>query len=187
MQHLNANVQVKNTTDKQIATVSVFHKYDKVKNRHTWIGPLKDNESTDTSMTVQYETGFGGTSKDWWYASWQYVGESKVYYTDPKNGQDFFSLFTDIVDDVNLAIETVALAEGDELAAIDIAKTASDMMINAIKNGDGGLKQCNLELDDANTVVIVSIDSENKVKFGIRSGSCSTGSSTHTSKALVAQ
>lgn len=176
-----ANVQVTNDSGKQISTVSVYHKYDSFKNKNSWIQFLNNGDTTDDSMEVKYKTGFGGTSKDWWYIAWQYSGENKVYYTDPENGQYFFSFFSDIKDDIDLAINAVAAAEGDEEALDTIEQTATDMMINALKNGDGGLKQCNLESSDANKVVTIKIESNNHVHIGIHSGSCSTGSSTHTS------
>jgi hypothetical protein len=95
MAHI-ANVVISNNTQKQLATVSVFHKSDEYRNRYTWHDPINSSDSTETSMAIKYETGFDGASKYWWYVTWQYVGESKVYYTEPKSGQNFFSLFTDI-------------------------------------------------------------------------------------------
>jgi hypothetical protein len=176
-----ANVQIHNDTKKQISTVAVYHKYDDFKDRNRWDGFLNQGNSTDNLMEVNYKTGFGGTSKDWWYVTWQYSGENKVYYTDPENGQNFFSFFKNIKDDIDLAIDSVEDAEGDEEALAKIEKTATAMMIENIKNGDGGLKQCNLESKDANKPVLITINSDNTVHFGIHSGSCDTGSSTHIS------
>ncbi|WP_087024626.1 hypothetical protein [Thaumasiovibrio subtropicus] len=80
MKHHHACVRVQNSKDntRTIATVSVYHKYNHDRERQTWKGFLKPGSSTEPTLEVSYETGFGGTSKDWWYVTWQYQGQGGI-------------------------------------------------------------------------------------------------------------
>ena len=80
-----ATVVVRNETGGDVVTIHVGHKYsDNFKNQKDFACVLKNDETTPSSnkLTVEYNTGFGTTGRDWWYDGFL-MADGSFYQSNP--------------------------------------------------------------------------------------------------------
>ena len=174
-------VQIVNNTGRTLLSVSIAHKYsDNYKNEHTW--ELIKNQETSSTTTVDYNTGFGTTGRDWWLVTWV-DNKGNTYMTDPKNFQDVLNFFEKITNSIAEPLVTLgtAVATGSPepstktlAAAAAVVGGLTTSLLNT--EGTAGFKQHILRAEDEGRPTKIIIKEDNKVEFNSKSGISKTGS-----------
>lgn len=120
--------KVLNKTPNAISGLSISHKYSDVyKNQFDWEGTVPAGKISSEAMTVEYNTGFGTTGRDWWQVTYHRdqpgsvrPNEVKMWYTDPTN-------FRDIIDFLEKAAPSLIQT------AINVAKGSNPQLLPAAK------------------------------------------------------
>lgn len=148
----SAYVTVRNNTPNPIRAVTVLHKYsNNYKHRGDW-DIIQTSNTSDSKLTVEYNTGFFTTGRDWWLVTWQNEDKTWFYYSDPKNLRRIFDTIEGI-------------SPGNRLKSLFNSESTT------------GFKQHILRKEDANQVTEIIINKDNTITFHSRSGDSSTGSS----------
>lgn len=179
MSHKTAKVSVRNETEKTLRSVHVLHKYsDDYKNKMDW-GRTPAGDSTSPELQVDYTTGVLTTGRDWWVVTWEYEGDDKVYYTDPKNLRGFMD-FLEKVGNVSIRAALAAAAAAESAGTATAAGAAAGAVITTMlfnNEGTSGFKQHILRNEDAGKLTTIVIRKNNTVVWKSHSGSSETGSS----------
>jgi len=194
-----ANVIVKNQTGGDLLTVHVCHKYsDNYKHQKDFAGILQNGQSTNETMRVEYNTGFGTTGRDWWYVAFT-MADGSFYMSNPGNCREFIDGFEKVgkgalnVIGGLCAVQTPAIgmqayqassagysmlgsAYGAYAGAVGVASAIGLVVANCMMNTEStaGFKQHILRAEDAgkNTEIIIT---KEQIKFESRSGTSTTG------------
>ena len=153
-----AKVSIFNKTDKEIVFARVVHKYsNKRRDDLIWQAPrtsIKPGKGKFADKAGQryarYITGALTTGKDWWFVTWIYKGDDKIYYSNPNN----FRGAIDVLEKVThiaapLAVDAAAaaaaagctVATGGGCAPVALVGTAgaiygSGKLADALFNGE---------------------------------------------------
>lgn len=185
--HRHAQVQVQNNTPRNVVAVSLVHKYsNNYKNDKQWpiIHPYSNSEDT---LTVDYNTGFTTTGRDWWLLTWYSQDLQTQYFTNPSNFREIFDALDKVAPTaIQAAAGSVAALITSETgpgaavaaaAATALAKETTDRLFNS--EGTAGFKQHILRSEDANIVTSITINDNGTVTFRSKSG---TSTTVYTSK-----
>jgi len=224
-----AQAEVSNRTGKDIAFLRIEHKYSS--DFIIWLdaaylldgttsgnffqkqcftdqdGSLLEVSAQTALCEITYNTGFGTTGRDWWRVSWSYVGDDKVYFTDPNN----FRSQIDLLEKYSVPLVSMAAATAGVVAgAACTAATAGACgplvaagigglavvyggAITAItaestsSNSTAGFKQHILEDEDEGKTTRIVLNKDGTVVFTSSSGSSETVYSSKTPTPLDAQ
>lgn len=177
-----ARVAVVNNTLEPIVAVSVLHKYSDVYNdRHEWpvIGPGKSSEGT---MTVNYNTGWSTTGKDWWLIVWYSKDLKTRWYSNANNYRAIFDKLEEISPAAIryaatglAALLTSGTGPGAVMAgaaANRLASSTTDRLFNS--ESTDGFKQHMLRVEDAGKLTEIVINRDKTITFKSRSGMSET-------------
>ncbi|WP_087019108.1 hypothetical protein [Thaumasiovibrio subtropicus] len=158
-----AKARIENKTGKDIKIATLNHKYsDDYHNQETF-GLIKDGDVSG-NLTVEYNTGFGTTGRDWWLVTWQYDEES-VYYTDPNN-------FRGAIDYLERQVNSVI---SDNKDIPDELKPAVELASSALNSeSTKGFKQHILRSEDEGKVVRIVLYKDGTVTIKSESGKSHT-------------
>lgn len=172
---------VQNSTDQPIFAVSLVHKYsDNYKNSKEW-AVIKPGETAAEALTVEYNTGFGTTGRDWWLISWYNADMTVQYVSAPNN----FRGIIDVLETIAPAVVGGAAAAAAILVDAASASTtkAATAALVAIANkttekltndeSTVGFKQHIVRSEDEGNVTKVIIGSD--ISFNSESGVSNTG------------
>lgn len=187
--HRRARVQVWNATGGVLNYVRVFHKYSDVyRNEQEW-RHVPTGSVANGSMTVDYNTGFGTTGKDWWLVVWaseRGTSSASLRYTDPQNGRAFIDGLEMVWKEVTpvvmaAAVGTACFAAGCGPAAPFAAMAGaavSSQVFGRMMNSEStaGFKQHILRSEDARGTTTIEIRGDGSVAFVSPSGRSTTGS-----------
>lgn len=179
MAHKTAKVCVQNDTGKTLRSVSVLHKYSNdYKNKKDW-GRVSEGKSTPPDLIVDYTTGAFTTGRDWWVVTWEYEGDNKVYFTDPKNLRGFMD-WLEKVGNVAIKAALAAAAAAESAGTATAAGASAGAVVTELlfnNESTSGFKQHILRDEDAGKVTKIIINKNNKVEWKSPSGKSKTGSS----------
>lgn len=184
--HQTAQVVVLNKTGRALRYVNILHKYsDNYRNTREWgVGadsPAPRPSEASSAMSVDYNTGFLTTGRDWWLVTWQFEGERKFYYTNPDN---FRSIIDFLEAPVKALVDKALDAIGEEYPGLsDAGKIIVNLAFNT--ESTAGLKQHILRDEDAGRVTQILINADNTVEWHSPSGTSSTVSGVYGDLGVV--
>lgn len=148
-----AYVSVRNDTPNPVAGVTVIHKYsNNYKHRGDW-DVILPGHTSDTRLTVEYNTGAFTTGKDWWLVTLFNQDKTRFYYSDPKN----WRWALDLVEGISAKDEVTSMFNSESSV---------------------GFKQHILRNEDAGEVTEIVINADNTITFRSNSGVSTTGISS---------
>ncbi|GEM77551.1 hypothetical protein [Vibrio sagamiensis] len=158
-----AKAQIVNETGRAIKVATLNHKYSDNYKNHKTFGSIPDGEASDF-LSVEYNTGFGTTGRDWWLATWQY-DEKEVFFTNPNNFRAAFDWAEGQVNSLFASVKDIP----DELTpAVNIASKAFN------SESTKGFKQHILRSEDSGKVVKITLKKDGKVVITSPSGKSET-------------
>jgi len=207
----NATISLVNKTKKRIVYAEVVHKYsNEYSERYVWtrgegkrfrngLRPNKQRapvfgesgscKSFEDCETVTYHTGALTTGRDWWFMTWAYEDDDRVYYSDPNNFRGAIDVLERIAFEATpiavgaltipaAATCTVATGGGcwPSIIASAAAIYASGKLAGSVftSGSTKGFKQHILRGEDAGTKVKLYIYPNGKIKIKSKSGTSET-------------
>ncbi|KAF2676705.1 hypothetical protein K458DRAFT_410183 [Lentithecium fluviatile CBS 122367] len=185
-----AQVKIQNNTPDTLSGVGVAHKYsDNYKNDYTWEESIVPGATSTETMTVEYNTGWLTTGRDWWMVTYhrnvpsaERSGELKMWYTAPKNLRNVIDILEQMAPKLIKAAIDKLKKPGDprKMAAGVAAGVVSKVMCKLMFNDEStdGFKQHILREADEDRVTTIVINADNTVTFKSKSGNSNTGTDT---------
>jgi hypothetical protein len=167
-----------------IRGLTVVHKYsNNYKNSQVW--PALDAHQDSNPFTVDYNTGFLTTGRDWWFVSWVSNDLTEFHYSDPQNFQEILNFLEQRVAPAILevigsilggAVVPSPLSPVGAALGNAVGVAVSQLLLN--REGTGGFKQHILRKEDRGQITRITLNPGRTISIRSNSGSSETGWST---------
>jgi hypothetical protein len=178
----SAKVQVHNNTPHSMSGVGVNHMYSDVyKETHTW-QTIPAGGYSDT-FTVNYNTGFGTTGRDWWTISGHNDDDPishnsmSLWYSNPNNFRDIIDFLESVGPKlISVALKAAKIAQPQLAPAATVANIVSKALCSAMLNEakTDGFKQHILRSEDEDKITLIRINNDGTINIISPSGRSDT-------------